>query len=465
MKNMKAVISKFEKGSKNNFMKTKNMALGFQWHITSNCLNRCKHCYMFDENYVAEDCTYDDFCLMLSNIEDFCSKYSVETPFFILTGGSPFMNPDCEKILKLLHAKEKYISLLDIPEMVNEKNIEVMHSCDIMGYQMSLDGLRETHDAIRGDGSFDKTIEACKKLYNAKIKPVIMFTLSQDNYNQLIPLCEYLVENLDDFAFLYDFVVPIGNASHTKNYISTEMAQKILDEYYFFYQNHLLDDKKQFSLKPTDYRAYRYKKNHEPIKTVYQYSMISGCHIGWDAICILQNGDVLPCRRLPIVIGNLKRDSFEDIFLKSDLLRKFRRFPQYQKQCGTCQYGAACRGCPAITYGLTGDCFNPFELCTNKPESEYLPAYKAPDIDCSNEEEIKLIASSMSNFMSYHKDNLLIMFPNVIRSFKKVIHCKSIEECHFILEQSKADMGVDELYLLNRLINSKFGRDQPDLMI
>ena len=452
LKNMKTLITKLNvRKDENSFMETKNLALSFQWHITSNCLNRCKHCYMFDENYVAEDCTYDDFCLMLSNIEDFCHKYFVEVSYFTLTGGSPFMNPDCEKILKLLHLKSKFITLLDIPEMVNDKNIELMHSYNIKNYQVSLDGLKETHDSIRGKGSFDKTIEACKKLYNAKIRPTIMFTLSKDNYYQLISLCEYLVKNLDEFSFSYDFVVPIGNAGHVKNYISTEQVKGILDEYYVFSQKNS-NEKQHFSLKPSEYRVYKYSKNNEPIKTVYQYPMISGCHIGWDGVSVLQNGDVLPCRRLPIVIGNLKKDSFEDIFLKSDLLRKFRRYPQYLEQCGTCQYGAACRGCPAISYGLTGDCFKPFELCTHKPTSEYFPKYKAPDLDCSNEEEMKFIESSMRYFALLNQEKLFTMFPNIIKIFRRLKKCKSKEDRLFILSQHEDSLGIDEIFILEQLM-------------
>lgn len=430
------------------------MAFGFQWHITTNCLNRCTHCYMYNDEYIHEDCNFADFMTMFDNINEFEQKYNVELPFYSLTGGSPLLNPDCEKIVEHLHKHNKIISFLDIPEMVTPKNIELMKSNNIKGYQVSIDGLPETHDKIRGKGSFDRTVQAIKNLYLNDIYPNIMFTLSQENKNELMPLCEFLDKTLDAFQFAFDFVVPMGNAADTKEtYLSLEDANSILKSYYNFAITKSTG-KKVYLLKPSKYRAYQYSEDDQEISMQYDYPVISGCHIGWDSVAILQNGDVLPCRRLPIVLGNLKKDTFEDIFLNSELLRKFRRFQQYQRQCGSCNYGKLCRGCPAISYALTGDCFEKFQLCDRHDNFKFDFNETIPKFDCTNEEELEYIKRSLKNTFAMTPRKIFSYYPNIKKLMKEQKLITSWEEKQNWVKKIRSECSVDELNLLQRFLKT-----------
>jgi len=278
---------------------------------------------------------------------------------------------------------------------------------------------------------------------------------SDSNYDQLIPLCKYLYSELDSFSFAYDFVVPIGNASQTGSYIDAKQATQILDEYYIFSKEHSLVSKKTFNLKPSHYNIYENMKAQTPLKTSYNYPMISGCHIGWTSICILHNGDVLPCRRLPVVLGNLKHDSFEDIFLGSELLRKFRRFFTYQEKCGTCEYGIACRGCPAISYARTDDCFSSFELCTHSSLTEYKPDIQIPEIDCSNEEEMEYFKSSMKSFVALNHYKIFSLFPEIANQAKKIISTTKSQGSYIQTTDEFNKLTFDEAYCLGNLFAAR----------
>ena len=49
----------------------------FQWHITDDCDQRCKHCYIFAENNCKwpDSMTWEQMQEVIANCEDFCKMY------------------------------------------------------------------------------------------------------------------------------------------------------------------------------------------------------------------------------------------------------------------------------------------------------------------------------------------------------------------------------------------------------
>ena len=54
----------------------------FQWHITDECDQRCKHCYIFSGDGCRElkSMTFDQMREVVANCEDFCKVYN-RVPF------------------------------------------------------------------------------------------------------------------------------------------------------------------------------------------------------------------------------------------------------------------------------------------------------------------------------------------------------------------------------------------------
>ena len=59
----------------------------FQWHITDECDQRCKHCYIFSENNckAIESMNWEQMQEVVANCEDFCKMY-YRLPYFYITG-------------------------------------------------------------------------------------------------------------------------------------------------------------------------------------------------------------------------------------------------------------------------------------------------------------------------------------------------------------------------------------------
>jgi radical SAM protein with 4Fe4S-binding SPASM domain len=80
---------------------------------------------------------------------------------------------------------------------------------------------------------------------------------------------------------------------------------------------------------------------------------VSGCAAGVSGLSILPNGNVTPCRRLPLSLGNVRRHSLRRIWATSPVLEALRDRSRYKGKCGACSRWAHCRGCRAIAYAFS----------------------------------------------------------------------------------------------------------------
>lgn len=76
---------------------------------------------------------------------------------------------------------------------------------------------------------------------------------------------------------------------------------------------------------------------------------------------ILPTGDVYACRRMDSNIGNVFETSMYDLFMGSEM-EGYRDFDKFEK-CNKCELRGFCRGCPAVTYGYTGNMYAPDPQC------------------------------------------------------------------------------------------------------
>ena len=88
----------------------------FQWHITDECDQRCKHCYIFSENCNKKpDATsWQQMQDTFYNCLDFCKFYD-RLPYFYITGGDPILHPDFWKLLGLMKQHSVPFTILGNP--------------------------------------------------------------------------------------------------------------------------------------------------------------------------------------------------------------------------------------------------------------------------------------------------------------------------------------------------------------
>lgn len=325
-----------------------------QWHITQKCQNRCKHCYMDEQ---AHDLTYEEYLECINNIADFEKKNDFNVSMVALTGGDPLLNKDWYKIACDLKKRNKKIMLLGNPENLTIENLEKMADLSIFRYQLSIDGMPEKHDYIRSDGSFNRTVEGIKKLHEYKIPIGIMFTVSDYNVSDLFDVIKFLDTLNVELLFAFDFVISTGNAK--QNHLKFTLNKEELYNEFFCIKKQLINKNSLVKLaeKPTTMWSYKnHNRVNDSVLKYVPYETCDGCGAGFRHLTIVNRGDVLACRRMPVKVGNLFEDNFADILLESPFLKKLRDFENMGK-CSSCIFQKFCRGCPADIYAKYGEPF------------------------------------------------------------------------------------------------------------
>ena len=175
----------------------------FQWHITDECDQRCKHCYIFSEDNCKkpDSMTWEQMQDTFYNCLDFCEMYE-RLPYFYITGGDPILHPDFWKLLRLLKEHDIPFTIMGNPFHLNDDVCRSLKEHGCKKYQLSLDGMRDTHDWFRKAGSFDTTLEKIACIKKAGIRSVIMTTVSGTNIDEVPDIIDTVVANkVDVFAF------------------------------------------------------------------------------------------------------------------------------------------------------------------------------------------------------------------------------------------------------------------------
>lgn len=333
----------------------------FQWHITDACDQRCSHCYIYAEDAGKAVCSmpWEQMQLTVENCMDFC-RDNRQSPFFVLTGGDPLLHPDFWRLAELLRSLEVPFSILGNPFHLTARVCRRLKKLGCVRYQLSLDGLEETHDRLRKPGSYRETIRKIGMLNKAGLKSVVMTTVSCINIDEIPSLAD---EAVKAEAGLYTFARYCPAGADTENGISPRRYRELLMECAGKFRAYReAGCKTQFSKKDhlwtlLDYEngKFRLPEGESPDK-VY-----GGCHCGQSHLTILPDGDVYACRRVPgSKVGNVMRDPLSYIwFVKMEAYRKLDRF----EKCAKCELLRWCRGCPAVAASYGGDFYAPDPQC------------------------------------------------------------------------------------------------------
>jgi radical SAM/SPASM domain protein of ACGX system len=313
---------------------------------------------MFDSpTYESEkNNTQDLFGLkeILSNYLLACKKLHAE-PHIVFTGGDPLLHPSFLQFCSLINKENIPFSILGNPYHLTDIIAKRLKKLGLESYQMSIDGLEKTHDYFRKSGSFKKTITKFKLLKDNNIKSVCMFTLSNKNKDDIIPIIEYINNKVDVFDFAR--LVPIGNGKELKNDLIDPKEYKIL---LLRILKKYLDIQEVGSTTAYGRKDHLWKLLYKDLGLLDILPgddlIYDGCHAGITHLTIISDGTVLLCRRLPIILGNARIDDIYKLFINNKQIKKFRNVDK-RKKCNHCELLRFCRGCPAIGYALTNDMF------------------------------------------------------------------------------------------------------------
>lgn len=312
-----------------------------QWHITHKCNLRCSHCYQDD--YVA-DLEINKLKNIFFQYIDFIKKYNYNG-HINFTGGEPFVY---EQIFELFDLCEKHsitFGILSNGTILTPTKIDKLAKYKNLSFiQISLDGTKDTHEKIRGKNTFNKALTTLKQLKAVNIQTMVAFTCHKDNYKELPNLIRVIKKNKID-RFWLDRLIPIGNADvqskDHNNLISTSEYREVIK----------LITKERNKAKRNPFCKTTIQTNRS-LQFCEGSDEYYKCGAGINLLTILANGDLLPCRRLPINLGNVLEHNIIELYEQSDVIKDLQK-DEIPTECKSCLKAEHCRGgAKCLSYAL-----------------------------------------------------------------------------------------------------------------
>lgn len=262
--------------------------------VTYRCNARCTMC----SRYKAPSRPEEE--LSLETIRKLPRMY-----FANITGGEPFIRHDLSDIVRELYKKSDRI-VISTNGFFADRIISLAEEFPEVGIRISIEGLQQTNDEIRGlDDGYNRGYATLKKLVEMN-HPDVGFgmTIQDKNAPDLIPLYKVADELGMEFATasLHNsfYFVEAKNIIHDRLMVAQHIEDLV---------NELLksnEPKKWF-------RAYF---NHGIINYIYGQDRLLPCDMASDTFFIDPYGDVMPCNgtKDKEVMGNLNEQEWDELW-------------------------------------------------------------------------------------------------------------------------------------------------------
>lgn len=321
--------------------------------VTLRCNMKCLHCGSSANNLPRDgELTIEQWKDTVDQLVDMGAEY------FTLSGGEPFVWRHWRELSQHIAGKSKTLSIVSNGYLIMNDDIEFLRKIGMYNIGLSVDGLKTSHDYIRGiDGSFLRVIGAVRRFKRAGIKVVVSTSVNQINFPDLEQLKKVL-EAAGADLWQVQIVNSFGRAGENRNSMLVTRQQYIeVIEFIDRSQREFREGRLRMNVMPADSVGYC----HGIAADIWGDMEWCGCNAGRYVVGVKSNGDVVGCLSLQdsrFVSGNVKQQSFADIWGSDEAFAYNRHFnPDSLKGgCSGCSKGEQCRGgCLAMGYSISGE--------------------------------------------------------------------------------------------------------------
>jgi radical SAM protein with 4Fe4S-binding SPASM domain len=207
--------------------------------------------------------------------------------FINITGGEPFVREDLDKIIEICFTKAPRV-VISTSGWYEEKVIEIAEKFPNIGIRISIEGLAEKNDELRGrPGGFDKGLRILKKLKEMGLKD-IGFGITVSNNNSA------------DMLALYNLSLSLGMEFATAAFHNS---------YYFHKYDNVIDNKEEVCGNFEKLINLQLKENHPKswFRAYFNRGLINyiegnkrllPCEAGLVNFFVEPYGDIYPCNGL-----------------------------------------------------------------------------------------------------------------------------------------------------------------------
>lgn len=270
-----------------------NMPLFLQYDLTYRCNLKCLHCFNQSGEKLEPEMTVEEW-LRLSR--EVIAKGGIFN--LVLSGGEALLlGDDLFKIIDLFALDNTPITLITNGYLVDERWATKLAAYDSLQIRLSIDGSESTlHDGLRGvPGSFDRAVKAARHFSRVGIPFHISSCVTPASLEKMDKLVELATELKAEFLAL-DLVLSSGRATDNPQILlNPEQVNVMLKNIYEIRQKYKL-----------------------PVMYSTGYSMAQYHLAGFPnrVVVVKASGDVRLSCMAPFIIGNVREETLEEIWLK-----------------------------------------------------------------------------------------------------------------------------------------------------
>lgn len=309
--------------------------------ITTRCNLHCKHCR-------TESVNYD---LTLQQIEEIAQKISnPKRRVVFISGGEPLMRNDIVEIVRIF---KKYVPCVCINTnslLLTEHMLDALIDAGLNYIQVSLDGTEETHDYMRGIGSYQKTIQQMKLINTRPIKLHVSCCISRLNLDAMYDFADQVlrVHKIQVDILGFKRFIPKNEMAGVYNLGADGLRQ--------LYENFeaIQSEFSGMSKIVVDFPQKNVFHREMVLETMEKFGLsCSGCSAATGGPCIRADGSVSPCSLLYLNVGSIFAHTLEELYQTEVFTNLCNR--ALKGKCGTCKDRLICGGCRAAAMALHQD--------------------------------------------------------------------------------------------------------------
>jgi radical SAM protein with 4Fe4S-binding SPASM domain len=157
--------------------------------VTNRCNLRCRHCYIAEASH--QDLSKKQIQKVFEEFEE------IQGLRLLLSGGEPLLHSHFWEINDLLQKYDFRTILLSNGTLVTQ---EVAKRLCVHEVQISLDGMEEGHESLRGRATFEKTLMAIDHLQEANIRVSVATMIHRKNLSEFDQIASLLQsKNIDEW--------------------------------------------------------------------------------------------------------------------------------------------------------------------------------------------------------------------------------------------------------------------------
>ncbi len=324
------------------------------------CNLRCIHCYQRADRALPDELSLTEKMKLVDELD----KLGVAA--VALSGGEPTIHPHFLKIIHELSSRGIYTAVATNGMRFADKDFTLKTIKAGINYvEVSIDSVDpDLHDKFRGvKGCWDLAIKGIKNLVEHDISVGIATTVTKINYKEIHDMVK-LAEELGVNRVVFFNFIPVGRGRDIINLdLSPEEREEVLRLIYYEAKRSRVQ---VVSTAPQLARvAYQLSGGKNVTATHFVApsdislkalaEFIGGCGAGRIYMAIQPNGYVTPCVFMPIIVGSIREESLEKIWLHSTVMRDLRNRELLKLPCGECPYKYVCGGCRARAYAYFND--------------------------------------------------------------------------------------------------------------